>query len=90
MLTSLFSVLLCSPIEDGAALGALLGKLESKAQIPAVLQKYEHIRRMRVLGIREETFRHQEEFHLPDGTQQQSRDKQLAKSLEVQAKNGYW
>ena len=77
-------------LEDGASLGALLGKINSKSDIPAALEIYETIRKERIVKIREETFRHQEEFHLLDGELQESRDKQLAMSFDAQDGNGLW
>ena len=76
--------------EDGATLGALLGKIESKSQIPAVTKLYEKIRKERILRIRDETFRQQEEFHLPDGESQKSRDRHLAMSFNIQDSDEPW
>ena len=72
-----------SAFEDGATLGALLGKLKSKSQIPQMMQVYDSIRKERIQKIRAETFRHQEELHLPDGELQESRDRLLARSFET-------
>jgi salicylate hydroxylase len=77
-------------LEDGATLGCLLGKIESKSQIPKVVRIYEELRTERVTKVREETFRHQEEFHLPDGQLQQSRDQLLARSFKPEHPQNLW
>ena len=77
-------------LEDGASLGSLLGKIESKSQIPRMIRIYEEIRKERILAIREETFRQQEEFHLPDGGQQVVRDIELAMSFADQGGDDLW
>jgi len=77
-------------LEDGATLGTLLGKIDSKSQIPAVIELYEKIRKERIFKIREETFRQQEEFHLHDGELQESRDKHLAISFDHEDEANLW
>ncbi|MCJ1475949.1 hypothetical protein MMC13_004613 [Lambiella insularis] len=79
-----------SALEDGASIGTLLGKIDSKSQIPEMTRIYQEIRKERVLRFREETFRHQEEFHLADGDLQETRDKQLAMSFEAQDGDRLW
>ena len=79
-----------SAFEDGATLGALLGKLKSKSQIPAMMRAYDSIRKERTLEIRAETFRHQEELHLPDGEMQESRDRLLQRSFETMDPKDEW
>ena len=69
-------------LEDGATLGTLLGRINSKAQIPTVTAIYEKIRKARTDTIRDATFKLQEEHHLPDGGLQVARDQHLAKSFE--------
>lgn len=71
-----------SSLEDGAVLGALLGKVTSKSQIPAAIAMYEKMRKARVGRIAPETFAQGEEFHLPDGPEQEKRDALLARSFE--------
>ena len=67
-----------------------MGKIESKSHIPAVTELYGKIRKKRVLKIREETFKQQKEFHLPDGDLQMSRDRDLAMSFNAQSANNSW
>lgn len=88
---------MCSPetislraLEDGASLGALLGKIRSKAELPAAIKLHESMRRDRILKIREETFKHQTEFHLPDGKLQAARDRQLGESFKHQNGEKTW
>lgn len=64
--------------------------MESKAQIPEMMQCYERIRKERILKIREETFKQQEELHLADGESQRVRDEMLAKSFNTQDSDNLW
>lgn len=77
-------------LEDGASLGVMLGKIETKSQIPAAIGLYENLRKDRILKIREETFRQQVESHLIDGPSQVSRDKQLATSFDSEDGDDHW
>lgn len=77
-------------LEDGATLGALLGRIESKLQIPIAAELYETIRKARIFKIREETFKQQAEFHLPDGVFQEDRDRLLAMSFEPRSEDEPW
>ena len=77
-------------LEDGAVLGTLLGKIDSKSQIPAVTEVYDRIRRERISKIREETFRQQKEFHLADGELQIGRDRELVMSFDAQDGDSIW
>jgi salicylate hydroxylase len=46
-----------SAIEDGAVLGLLLGKIESKRQLPQALKMYERLRKARGETIAKESFK---------------------------------
>ncbi len=72
------------------SLGSLFGNIQDKSQIPTAIELYERIRKKRILKIREETFKQQEEFHLPDGESQESRDRFLATSFDAQDENNPW
>lgn len=65
-------------VEDGAVLGHLLEKIESRAQIPDILAIYEAVRKPRttrvVMGSSQLGY---EIFHLHDGPRQRERDRQL-------------
>ena len=79
-----------SALEDGATLGALLGRVKAKEQIPSVVRIYESIRKNRIGKVRAETFKHQEEFHLPDGEMQRARDLLLAGSFVTEGGDNSW
>lgn len=46
-----------SAIEDGAVLGLLLGRIQSKDQVPQALAMYEKLRKARGDSIVKETFK---------------------------------
>uniref|UniRef100_L2G0S0 FAD binding domain protein n=1 Tax=Colletotrichum fructicola (strain Nara gc5) TaxID=1213859 RepID=L2G0S0_COLFN len=75
-----------SAVEDGAVLGLLLGHLTSKSQLPTALRLYEKLRKARGEAIVRETFKQRHDFHMPDGPEQEARDKiflsQLGKELK--------
>ncbi|KIW96495.1 uncharacterized protein Z519_03564 [Cladophialophora bantiana CBS 173.52] len=70
-----------SSIEDGAVLGRLLSYVTSKEQLPSAITLYEHLRKPRSERIARETFHQREEFHMPDGPEQQERDKLFESQL---------
>ena len=51
---------------------------------------FEKMRKDRIFPIREETFKQQEESHLPDGPVQESRDEQFAMSFNHVATDATW
>lgn len=75
-----------SAVEDGAVLGLLLGRMQSKAELPQALKLYERLRKTRGEAIVKETFRQRESFHMHDGPEQEARDRvflsQLGKELK--------
>lgn len=64
-------------IEDGAVLGALMEKIEHKAQLPDILVIYERLRKGRTTKVVKGSTAYREIFHLPDGARQRERDRQL-------------
>ncbi|RDL31374.1 Uncharacterized protein BP5553_09583 [Venustampulla echinocandica] len=70
-----------SAIEDGAVLGYLLGKIETKKQIPQALKLYEQLRKARGETIAKETFKQRQAFHMPDGPEQEVRDELFLSQL---------
>jgi len=64
-----------SSIEDGAVLGLLLGQMKSKSQLSRTLKTYEALRKKRGEAIVRETFRQRQDFHMPNGPEQEARDK---------------
>ncbi|KAL1863066.1 hypothetical protein VTK73DRAFT_6491 [Phialemonium thermophilum] len=75
-----------SALEDGAVLGLLLGHMQSKDQLPQALRMYEQLRKARGDAIVRETFKQRRDFHMPDGPEQEARDRlflsQLGKELK--------
>ncbi|KXJ85635.1 hypothetical protein Micbo1qcDRAFT_221762 [Microdochium bolleyi] len=70
-----------SAIEDGAVLGSLLGKMESRDQLPQALDMYQRLRKARGEAIVRETFKQREAFHMPDGPAQEARDQLFLSQL---------
>ncbi|RPB05306.1 FAD/NAD(P)-binding domain-containing protein [Choiromyces venosus 120613-1] len=61
-------------VEDGGVLGALLGKLEDRSQLPAVLKMYEGLRKNRTTSIVLGSTDQRDVFHMEDGEEQKRRD----------------
>ncbi|KAI8937487.1 hypothetical protein NX059_005205 [Plenodomus lindquistii] len=72
-----------SSIEDGAVLGLLLapGILESKSQLPEILQLFQQLRKARGEGIVRETFKQRKDFHMRNGPDQEKRDALMLRQL---------
>ncbi|KAF2840847.1 FAD dependent oxidoreductase [Patellaria atrata CBS 101060] len=64
-------------IEDGAVLGALMEKVERKAQLRDILVIYEGLRKPRTTAIVNEAAAYGETYHLEDGERQRERDRQF-------------
>ena len=62
-------------IEDGAVLGTLFSKITSAAQVPAALKIYEELRKPRTTVVINESYNQNVLCKLPDGEQQQERDR---------------
>lgn len=73
-------------IEDGAVLGALMDKIETKAQLRDVLVIYEKLRKERSTRVVKSSTANREIFHLHDGDRQEERDRQL---LEEEPFDGF-
>ncbi|KAK7403073.1 hypothetical protein QQX98_011184 [Neonectria punicea] len=75
-----------SAVEDGAVLGLLLGRLQSRSQLPQALMLYERLRKTRGEAIVRETFKQRDAFHMVNGPEQKARDElflsQLGKELK--------
>ncbi|KAF5368111.1 hypothetical protein D9757_011566 [Collybiopsis confluens] len=63
-------------IEDAAVLGNLFSRLQSKSQIPWLLEGYQAIRKPRTTSTMADSWLNRKIFHLPDGPEQISRDAQ--------------
>lgn len=74
-----------SSLEDGAVLGHLLGKVGDRGtkgrQLPAAAAMYQRLRMGRGERIVMESFRQRDDFHMPDGPEQERRDKIMTASL---------
>ncbi|OQU96450.1 FAD binding domain-containing protein [Cladophialophora immunda] len=70
-----------SSIEDGGVLGRLLSHVGSKEQLSWAITLYERLRKPRSERIARETFHQREAFHMPDGPEQQARDKLFESQL---------
>jgi salicylate hydroxylase len=79
-----------SSIEDGAVLGLLLSSphFTSKGDLPKALQLFEELRKARGETIAMETWKQRRDFHLPDGEEQEERDRLMVGMLEGALKAG--
>lgn len=68
-------------IEDGAVLGNLLSHITSSDQVPPMLLAYESLRKGRCSRAHADARRNKVLFHLPDGPEQESRDRELRQTL---------
>jgi len=69
-------------IEDGATLAALLTAMPN--DLPAVLRRYEELRKPRATRLQEASAANRTRFHLHDGPEQQKRDQAMGASATVQ------
>ncbi|KAH6893371.1 FAD binding domain-containing protein [Thelonectria olida] len=75
-----------SAVEDGAVLGLLLGRMESKSQLPQALVLYEQLRKARGEAIVKETFKQRASFHMMNGPEQEARDELFLSQLGKEVK----
>ncbi|RKL07413.1 hypothetical protein BFJ68_g9916 [Fusarium oxysporum] len=68
-----------SAIEDGAALGIILSKVDRREQLPQALKTYENLRIPRSSALQKWSMKQRHINHLPDGPEQEARDR-LAES----------
>src|SRR5690606_5344227 len=66
-------------IEDGCALAACLAGVAT-ADLPMAFQRYERVRKPRAVKVQQLSRQRGLEYHLPDGPEQEERDRQLAAS----------
>jgi salicylate hydroxylase len=88
-------------VEDGAIIGNLIGRLNRKLLkgviphsrrhegINAVLNLYEQSQKRRTTVNVKGAISNQNFFHLPDGSEQEDRDKELAEHTFTNEKSGY-
>ncbi|KDQ50635.1 hypothetical protein JAAARDRAFT_141673, partial [Jaapia argillacea MUCL 33604] len=75
-------------IEDAAVLGNLFSRLESRAQIKPLLEAYQELRLERTGNTQASSRLNQHIFHLPDGPEQQHRDAEMRKAIEMEGNEG--
>ena len=75
-------------IEDGAALAALLEAMAG--DVPAVLRRYEEVRKPRATRLQEMSAANRTRFHLVDGPEQEKRDATMANSGDRSIANIGW
>jgi salicylate hydroxylase len=88
-------------VEDGGIIGNLIGRLNRELVKGVIPQSRRHESINTVLGLYEQSQKHRTTvnvkgatsngyfFHLPDGSEQEDRDKELAKHTFTNEKSGY-
>ncbi|KAF8837679.1 FAD/NAD(P)-binding domain-containing protein [Paxillus ammoniavirescens] len=71
-------------IEDAAVLGNLFSRLTSREQIKPLLHGYQSIRYARTAATQASSRLNQQIFHLPDGPEQEKRDRQMRAAMEAE------
>ncbi|KAI8976310.1 FAD/NAD-P-binding domain-containing protein [Trametes punicea] len=71
-------------VEDAAVLGNLLSRLSHPAQLKPLLQAYQDLRLARTAETQRQSRLNQHIFHLPDGPEQEARDAQMRRAMEVE------
>ncbi|KAK7061079.1 hypothetical protein VNI00_000814 [Paramarasmius palmivorus] len=69
-------------IEDAAVLGNLFSRLQSRSEIPGLLNAYQDIRYRRATSIQEGSLDNRRLFHMPDGPEQLARDAAMLSVME--------
>ncbi|KAL4922310.1 hypothetical protein BDW62DRAFT_207621 [Aspergillus aurantiobrunneus] len=77
-------------VEDAAALGVVLSEITSKHDIPLALQAYEKSRKERAETVQQSGSTNRITLHLPDGPEQEARDKQFRASLKGGSNPDKW
>ena len=69
-------------VEDGAVLGRLLGLFEKrhcpKTELPNIMRLYQQVRKQRATATVKMAVQNRVMYHMPDGEQQQERDRVFA------------
>ncbi|ETN40886.1 uncharacterized protein HMPREF1541_05166 [Cyphellophora europaea CBS 101466] len=71
-----------SAMEDGAVLGWCVGQVKSKVDLRRAVSLYERVRKERGERVAQETFLQRHQFHMPDGPEQEERDRIFASQLD--------
>jgi salicylate hydroxylase len=69
-------------VEDGAALGEILGHVHSQAELPAAIKVFEKIRMERAYQMQEASLLNGKLWHFPDGPLQRARDAAMRPEVE--------
>lgn len=77
-------------VEDGAVLGALFERIESRSQIADVLTMYERLRKDRTTRIVKGSTALRDIFHMVDGPRQEERDRQLTEHEPFEGYPNRW
>ncbi|KAI9712613.1 MAG: hypothetical protein M1812_006793 [Candelaria pacifica] len=77
-------------VEDGAVLGSLFSKIESKTQLRDILTIYENLRKGRTTRVVEGSTALRRIFHMHDGEQQRERDRQLTQEAPFEGYPNRW
>lgn len=64
-------------VEDAAALAESLRQISTQSELELAIEIYEDVRQCRTRLIHESSYRHAYTIHLPDGPEQQARDKAM-------------
>lgn len=70
-----------SAIEDGFVLGWCVGQVQDGHQLKHAVRLYEKVRKERGERVARETFLQRHQFHMPDGPEQEERDRIFASQL---------
>ncbi|THH26332.1 hypothetical protein EUX98_g7853 [Antrodiella citrinella] len=71
-------------IEDAAVIGNLFSHLTHPSQIRPLLQAYQDLRLARTAATQGQSRLNQKIFHLPDGPEQEARDADMRKAMEME------
>jgi salicylate hydroxylase len=77
-------------VEDGAVLGALFEKAESKPEICDALRIYEELRQPRTTKVVRESTAYRDITHMDDGDEQQERDRQMTECKPFEGYPNRW
>lgn len=64
-------------MEDAASLGTILSSLSSKEEVPLALKAYEKAQKARAEYIQQSCLTTRTALHLPDGAEQEARDRKF-------------
>ena len=77
-----------SSMEDGAVLGGLLSNCRSPSDLKSTLELFQTLRKKRGEAIVRETFAQRESFHMPNGPEQEERDRFFLEQLSQKELKG--